>query len=134
MPRLGRLVPPVVGPAVHVPDRRGDELRRIKVVEAGKIDRDELAADLLDVSPAERDDAALLAERPGYHLARRESVAKLLLAREQAKRLGLDADAPPTQLPTVGAVALAGAGGEVDVRFEPNFAAAAAAMVALLHR
>ncbi|MCY1383514.1 hypothetical protein D9M69_716490 [compost metagenome] len=60
-------------------------------------------------------------------------VGKLLLACQEAKRLGLDDDGPASGLGADGAVASAGAGGEVDVGFEADRAAVATARVGLEH-
>src|SRR5262245_49490998 len=121
MPRLRWFVPPVVGAAVHVPDRCGDELRRVEVVERGKADRNVVAADLGEMSPPKRRDPALLAERSRSELAGGEAVTGFPLAREQAKCVRLDVGAPPAHLPAVSAVAFARARREIDVRLEANF-------------
>ena len=44
--RLRGLVEPVVVTTVHVTDRRGDELRRLQIVEARHVDRNVVATDL----------------------------------------------------------------------------------------
>ena len=51
--RFSGRMPPVVGAAIHVRDRRGDQFGRVEIVEAREIDRNELAADLRDVAPSE---------------------------------------------------------------------------------
>src|SRR5690606_13384859 len=66
MAGLGGRLRPAVVQAVEVGDRRIQQLGRAEVVEAGQVDRDEGAADLLDVAAAERADAAVTAEQvPG---------------------------------------------------------------------
>src|SRR5262245_48616757 len=130
--RLGRRMPPIIVAAVHVAHRRGDEFLWIEIVEAREIDRHEIATDFRNVTPAEWRDRAL-AMRALDRLVGRERVAGQLLAREQAERVRFDGDAPPAQLPAIGAVTLAGAFGEVDVGLVADFSAAAAAVVRLLH-
>lgn len=44
-------------------DGRLGEVRRIEIIEAGKVDRHEGAADLLDIAAAERGDATVLQNR-----------------------------------------------------------------------
>jgi hypothetical protein len=118
--------------AVHIAHRRRGELGGIEIVETGEVDRDEVAADLLDVTPAERRHRAI-AMRPRDELGDWKAVAGHLLARQQAERVRFHRDAPPAQLPAIGAVALAGALGEVDVGLVADFLAVAAAVIRLLH-
>src|SRR5262249_8981183 len=61
--RLGRRMHPIIVAAVRVTDWQRRELRIRQVVEAGDGDRDELAADLRNISPHERSHAALLAKQ-----------------------------------------------------------------------
>src|SRR5262245_60280822 len=73
------------------------------------------------------------ARRAGDELVGRKTVAGGLLARKQAKRVRLSLRAPPAELPAIGAIALAGAFGQIDVDFVANFLAVAAAVIRLLH-
>src|SRR5262245_16108783 len=57
MTGFGRCRPPAVVPAVGVADRRGHQLLGRGVVERGKLDGDEVSADLLDIAAAEGADA-----------------------------------------------------------------------------
>src|SRR5258705_11028101 len=87
--RLGRRIPPVVVAPVEKSDRCTGELRWIDVVERGEIDRDVVAADLLDVPAPERAHAAMAAEQVMTVPRRELVVAELAIAREQPERIRL---------------------------------------------
>jgi hypothetical protein len=115
----------------RVTDRRLVELGRVEVVEAGELDRDEGAADLGHVAAAERVDAAGATKQVvALHLVE-PVVGQFVLAGEQAEGVGLDQHRPVADLGAEAAVALAGAGGEIDVGLEADRAAVAAAVVGL---
>ena len=133
MPRLGRRVEPVVVAPVHIPHRGCGELGRVEIVEHGEIDGHIGAADLRNVAMAESGDAAVAAEAV-MRLARAELVVgERPLPFDEPKGLGLDHRAPVAALPADGAVALARAGGEVDIGLEAHLTAMAAAVVGFEH-
>jgi hypothetical protein len=103
------------------------------VVERGDLDRDVVAADLLDVAALERAHAAAAAEQV-VSLARPELViAHHVLAAEEPEVFRLDQRVPVAGLGADRAVALARARLEIDVRLEPHRLAVAASVIGLLH-
>src|SRR5207244_6623698 len=106
--------------AVGITDWQRGQFHIRHVVQAGDVDRDEVAADLRDMTAAERPQSALPAEQVmalhGTELVVRQGVGP----REQTKRAGLDERTPRAPLPTDRAVAFAGARGEIDVRLEAD--------------
>lgn len=127
------LVPPAIVSAVRVPDWRSEEFFWRCVVERSELDRDVVTADLLYVAATERTHAAVAAEKmvpaPGAELV----VAEGLFARKKAEGFRFDDDRPVPALGADRAVALAGAGAQVDIGFEANGTAVATACVCLHH-
>src|SRR3954465_12942738 len=115
MPCLRRRVHPIIVAAVRIANRQCRELRIRHIVQTGDVDRDEIAADLRDMTAAEWPQAAMLAEQVMALLGGKLVVRQCVLASQQAKRRGLDDRAPGPRLPADRAVALTGAGAEIDV-------------------
>src|SRR5258708_24745596 len=98
MPRIRRRRIPVVGASIHEANRCAGELAVIGVVEAGDVDRAEIAAEDFEVPAAEGADPAVPAEEVVPDLAAELVVRQSVLAGDQPKRLGLDEDAPISRL------------------------------------
>lgn len=133
MPRLLRLLPPIVVAPVEIGDRPLDDLVDARVIEAHHVDRVVEPARLRDVGPMVGVHAAMPAEQVMHAVRVELVVGELALARDETERLGPDARAPEALLRADRAIALAGAGGEVDVRLEADRAAMAAAVIGLEH-
>src|SRR5690606_24018400 len=118
VPRLGRRVEPVVVAAVREAHGHVRELLVADVVERRDVDRDEVAADLLDVAGAERPHAAVLAEQVMTALRRELVVGERVLTREQPEVGGLDDGVPRARPAADRAVALARARREIEVDLE----------------
>src|SRR5712691_11486263 len=132
MPGLGRWRLEVVVQHVEVADWRVDQLLRVDAVEAVYPHCVEPVA-LAFVAVRERPHAALRAEHVVDGLPRELVFAKVLLPGKQAERVRRNERHPRPRLEADRAVALAGARGEIDVRFESDRPAVAAASVRSFH-
>src|SRR5215212_7798077 len=114
MPGLGGHVEPVVGAPVHVAHGSRSELGRRQIVECRERDGYVLTADLFDVPVRVHPYATVVAEDMMVRAALAEAIlTRVLLARKQTERLGLDCDRPRPHLPAVATVTLARALGEI---------------------
>src|SRR5260221_3041684 len=129
--RLGRRFPTVVIAAVLIGDRDGDQFLGRHVIEARDRDRNEITTQDVEVAIAEAADSAMPAEAMVPYLRAELILGDRLLAGDDAECVGLGPHAPAARLGAVGAVAAAGAGGEVDLAFEAQRAAVTAAGVRL---
>src|SRR3954465_11460671 len=119
MPRFCGGIPPVVGAAVTEGGGGGGELRVVEVVESGDVDEDVLArVPICNGDPAVGHDAAVFAEAAVTGGGAGLVAAQLLFARERVKVFRLGARCPKALLPAIGAVAFAGAGGDVERHLE----------------
>src|SRR4030095_8689010 len=105
----------------------------INAIEAGKLDRDIVATDFLDVPGLEGTHTAVLAEQVCALATAEAVITERLLAGQQAKLMRLDHRAPVARLGANRAIALARALREVDVGFEADGAAVTAAVVCPFH-
>src|SRR5690349_18624568 len=133
MPRLHRRLPPLVVAPIRMPHRSLDELFQVDVIETRKLDGHVVAADLLHVAAFEGADAASLAEEMLALPAAEAVFAERALARQEPESIGLDDGIPVARLRADRAVALVGALREIDVGFEFDGAAVAAAPVGFQH-
>ena len=130
MARLGRHIEPIVVPPVHVPDGSVYQLGGGEIIQRREGYGDVVAADLLDVTVRVDPYAALLAEHMVIVATFAKSVLTcVLFAGQQPEFFGFDADAPVARLPTIAAVALARPRGKIEIGFESDFSAVAAALV-----
>jgi Uma2 family endonuclease len=131
MPGFRRRRPPVVVVPIHEANRGAGELAGIRVVEARNVDRAKISAEHVEVSVTERVNAAVPAENMVPDLGAELVVRQSFLARDQAKRLGFDNDAPISHLDAEGAVTPAGASAQIDVGLKLDLAAMATASIRL---
>src|SRR5258708_13659272 len=103
------------------------------VVQAGNIDRDEVASDFRNVSATEWLQAASTAEKMVALQGAELIVREKLRARQQAERRRFDEHAPVARLPANRAVALAGARREIGLPLEADAAAMATATAVRQH-
>jgi hypothetical protein len=92
-----------------------------------------VTTDLLDISPAEGANATMLTEQMMAALRRELIVAERLLSREETKRIGLDDHRPVPTFSADRAVALSGAGAQINIGFEAHYTAVATPLVSFQH-
>src|SRR5262249_43967284 len=92
-----------------------------------------LPTDLGHIAARERPNAAMPAEQMVPALGRELIVAEISLAGDQAEGVRLDGDSPVSCLGADRAVALAGAAGKIEIRFEADRPAVAASVIGLQH-
>src|SRR5688572_5580600 len=98
MPGLARRFPPLVVTAIRIFHGRGGQFGGIDPIEAGDLDRDIVPADFLEVSFLERTHTAVFAEKMRALPAAEAVITEIILAGQQAKRVGLDDRSPVARL------------------------------------
>jgi hypothetical protein len=124
---------PVVMLAVFELYRHLSQLFRRDVIEACDVDSVEIAAQCLQMTLAERLDAAMLTEEMANGPAGELVLGQGLGAFHEPEGTGLDDRLPESAFAANGAVALAGAFGQIQLALEADCAAVAAASILFVH-
>src|SRR5262249_23800726 len=120
MQRLGGRMPPVIVPAIEISDRRPDQLNPRGIVGGSQLDGNVIAADFRNVASAEGAHAAMPAKQMVRAVASELIVAQGCRTRDEPEGVRLDGDAPVAGLGADRAVAPAGAGRKIEIRFEAD--------------
>ena len=134
VPCFLRLVPPIVVPAIRIFDGRSQQLRRADIIQCGQEYRNVIPSDLLDKAPPERAHATVFAEQMVCAQCAELIVAEIPVSGQQAEIGRLDDDAPIAGLRANGAIALARARAQIDIRFITDRSTMTTSRIRFFHR